>query len=124
MSKNKNSQIKGKSGIKSLGLTKLSYNEQAIGKMGQNFVISFQYLDRNQGQDFDDWEKDGLLVNMLNTLRDYCKEPIRNQFSDKFKQYGNFPIKSKFRHPVHVPKDVNWASLHITGKACLGRTYL
>lgn len=120
MSKNRNSQIKGKSERKALGLAKVSYNEEALDKLGQNFVVSFQYLDRNQGQDFEDWEKEGLLVNLLNTLRDYCSQPIYKQFGNKFKEYGSFPIKSKFKHPEHVPEDVNWASLHITGRVCLG----
>jgi hypothetical protein len=121
MSRNKNSQIKNKSELKNLGeLSRVSYNEQAIAKLGQNFVVSFQYLDRNQGQTFEDWSNEGLLVNMLNTLRDYCNEPLYKQLGDKFTPYGDFPPKSKFIYPKHVPFGVNWASMHINGKSCLG----
>ena len=124
MSKNKNSQIKGKSEQRNLGLRQAAINEQAIQKLGQNFVISFEYLDRNQGQDFEDWAREGILVNLLNTLRDYCKEPVYKQTGDKFKIYGSFPPRSKFKHPVYVPKDVKWASLHIAGKNCIaGHVY-
>lgn len=120
MSRNKNSQIKGKSNINSLGLKQVSKNEEALEKLGNNFVVSFQYLDRNQGQTFEEWDKEGLLVNMLNTLRDYCGKTMQENKGDKFKEYGYFPPKTNFVHPKHVPQDVSWASLHLSGRVCLG----
>lgn len=65
-------------------------------------------------------EQEGLLVNMLNTLRDYCQKTMEENKSKSFKEYGYFPPKSKFEHPKHVPEDVSWASLHLCGRACLG----
>ena len=124
MSHNKNSAIRGKASQVNLGLKNKALNKEAVEKFNNNFVISFEYLDRNQGQDFEDWNKEGLLVNMLNTLRDYCMKPLQENKGDKFKVYGAFPPKSKFKHPKHVPKDADWASLHINGKACLaGHVY-
>ena len=124
MSHNKSSAIKGKSNQKNLGLKNKALNEEAIRKLNNNFVISFQYLDKNQGQDFEDWNKEGLLVNMLNTLKEYCMKPLQESKGENFKVYGTFPPKSKFKHPKHVPKDANWASLHINGKVCLaGHVY-
>lgn len=120
MSRNKISQIKGKSNIKALGLKQASINEDAISKWKEKLVISFQYLDRNQGQTFEDWEKEGLLINMLNTLRDYCQNTMLENKGPNFKEYGHFPKESKFKHPEHVPKDASWASLHLSGRVCLG----
>lgn len=120
MSPNRKSMLKGKSSQKNLGLKNVALNKDAIEKFGQNFVISFQYLDRNQGQTFEEWEEEGLIVNMLNTIRDYCMKPLQENKGEGFKVYGSFPPKTKFKHPKHVPKDVDWASLHINGRACLG----
>lgn len=117
-------QIKGKASQQNLGLAKKSLNQDAIKKYNNNFIVSFEYLDRNQGQDFEDWDKEGLLVDMLNTLRDYCMKPLQESKGGKFKIYGAFPPQSKFKHPLHVPRDVDWASLHINGKVCLaGHVY-
>ena len=116
----RNSKIKNKSNI-NLGLKKgVSYNEEAISKYEKKFVVSFQYLDRNQGQTFEEWEKEGLLVNMLNTLRDYCQKTMEENKGPKFKEYGSFPPKTAFKHPKHVPHNASWASLHLNGKTCLG----
>ena len=119
MSHNRNSSIKGKSSQINLGLGNKAFNEDALKKYEDNFIVSFKYLDRNQGQDFEDWDREGLLVDMLNTLRDYCMKPLQESKGKNFKVYGGFPPKSKFKHPQHVPKDANWASLHINGKVCL-----
>lgn len=116
----KNSRIKSKS-EKNLGLKKcVSYNEDAMLNYEKKFAISFQYLDRNQGQTFEEWEKEGLLLNLLNTIRDYCQKTMQENKGPSFKEYGNFPPKTEFRHPKHVPKDASWASLHLAGKPCLG----
>ena len=86
----------------------------------KNFRFSFEYLDRSQGQTFADWEKEKLLVKMLETLSCYCKETIIAKQGNSFKEYGEFPSKSGFKHPKHIDKDVNWCALHITGKVVLG----
>ena len=119
MSKNRNTMLKGKSKEFSRGLGKLSLNEEAIEKSKNKFVVSFKDLDRNQGQTFEDWNEDGLLVNMLNTLREYCQKTMQENKSDKFKVYGYFPPKYNFKHTKHIPEDANWACLHITGKNCI-----
>lgn len=121
MVKDKRKSIKGKSKLAKSEIKGLSQNNEAIEKYNKNFVVSFQHLDRNQGQTFEEWNKEKLLVNMLDTIRNYCLKPIHEQFSDKFKAYGDFPPsdKTKFKYPKHVPSDVNWASLHLSGKVCL-----
>lgn len=119
MSSKKN-PIKGKATKRCSELMGVSENSIVNDKIKRNFVVSFEYLDRNQGQTFEDWEQEGLLVNMLNTLRDYCQKTMEENKSKSFKEYGYFPPKSNFKHPKHVPEDVSWASLHLCGKACLG----
>lgn len=117
---NKKGFIQGKSSKKSSELTGISANDTVNEKIKRKFVVSFEYLDRNQGQTFEEWEEAGLLVNLLNTLREYCQKTIEENKGKNFKEYGFFPPDSNFKHPKHVPNDVSWASLHLSGKVCLG----
>jgi hypothetical protein len=96
-----------------------SNNEKAEEKFGENFRISFQYLDEIQGQTFEEWEKEGILADAMRKLREHCRSPLRQQLGANFKEYGPFPNPSDFCHPKHVPHDVNWAALHLTGKRIL-----
>lgn len=114
----KHANLKGKSEL-NRGLKQKSINEDAVKKYYSNFIVSFQFLDREQGQDFEDWEKEGLLLKMLNTLRDYNCKTLQENLGNNFKIYGEFPQHSKFTKPKHVPGDAKWASLHIQGKECL-----
>lgn len=111
----KNQSIKTESLLKGQ-----SDNTECLNKYDENFRFSFEYLDRTQGQNFKDWEKNGNLLKMNETLLEYCKEPIRKKMGKKFKEYGEFPINSGFIPPVYIEDDVNWSALHITGKVVLG----
>ena len=87
-----------------------------------NFKVSFQYIDSSQkfGSAFRDWQKEGLLSKMMETLAGYCCRPLKEQVDNsKFTIYGDFPPKDKtmFEYPVHVPEDAKWARIHITGPA-------
>lgn len=97
-----------------------SKSEPANKKYEENFRISFQDLDEVQGQSFEEWEKDGILADAMKKIREYCRAPLRKQMGSNFKEYGAFPEPSDFSHPSHIPNDVNWASLHITGRRVLG----
>jgi len=115
--KNRNKGIKS-SEIKS-AIRGLSNNEITNQKAKELFTVNFKDLDVNQGQTFLEWEKEGLLAPMLDRIKEYCKMPLSKNLGDRFKSYGSFPPKSNFKHPKHVPNDVNWASLHIKGRVCI-----
>lgn len=95
----------------------------SIKEEDQNhFVISFKHLDKNQGQTFHEWERDGILAQALNTLSNYCHDTLQNQcFTENFKSYGNFPPsnKTEYYFPQHVPLDAEWAAMHVNGRQCL-----
>ena len=97
-----------------------SLNNNSLNKFDENFRFSFQFLDRTQGQSLEEWNENGNLLKMNQTLLAYCNEPIKKQFNRNFKEYGEFPKKSGFTPPKYIDDDVNWASLHITGKVVLG----
>lgn len=113
-------KIKGKSRLKKKEISGKSRNEEALEKIDRKFTVSFKDLDKRQGQTFEDWNEEGLLVNMLNTLLEYCKKTMQECKGEKFKAYGSFPPRTNFKHPAYIPQDVNWASLHLNSRACLG----
>ncbi len=89
-----------------------------------NFKVSLQYIDTSQkfGSSFKDWQKEGLLSKMMETLAGYCSRPLMEQVDKiKFTIYGDFPPqdKTKFKYPEHVPEDANWARIHVNGRAII-----
>lgn len=89
-----------------------------------NFKVSFQYIDTSQkfGSTFKDWQRNGLLSKMMETLAGYCCRPLVEQVDKvKFTIYGDFPSqdKTKFKYPDHVPEDAKWGRIHITGPAII-----
>lgn len=82
-----------------------------------DFLLSFKYLDRNQGQTLCEWEADGILAAGIDTLRNYCCSSLTSQLiGKKFTTYDGFPPDSGFNYPEHVPKDVIWGRIHVNGK--------
>lgn len=94
--------------------------------------FNFSYLDTNQlGQNFIDWDTtsgNSKLVKLIDKLKEYTRQPLsfwKNQKIGKGKQggrgkrqhcleiYGDFPSKSAFTHPNHVPEDVLWGRFRI-----------
>ncbi len=85
-------------------------------------MLSFRDFDRNQGQNFEDWEEDKILALALNKLREICQlTRVQATSQQIIKQYSkvDFPPNSAFEHPKHVLPDVVWCSLHIQGKECI-----
>lgn len=85
------------------------------------FLLSFKYLDKNQGQSFSLWERENILAKALETLSGYCKKTLQSQYSKSFTLYGDFPPKNKtdYQFPKHVPRDAKWARIHVQGKECI-----
>ncbi|MBO4544791.1 MAG: hypothetical protein J5773_03300 [Verrucomicrobia bacterium] len=96
--------------------------KQKISVKEENFCISFEYFDSGQkyASSFKDWQKEGWLSKMLETLAGFCKRPLQEQFDGyKFKAYDSFPPKEKtmFERPKNIPLDAHWARIHILNKA-------
>ncbi len=85
-------------------------------------VFSLRQFDRNQGQGFEEWEKEGLLAAMIEKLSGISQLTVGQVISQQIiKPYTkvDFPPNSAFIHPKHVPEGINWASMHIQGKECV-----
>lgn len=47
------------------GVSESSSAKAAEQKLEEDFLISFKYLDREQGQTLEEWEKEGILARAL-----------------------------------------------------------
>lgn len=96
--------------------------ETRHGRKEPLIVLSLRDFDRNQGQDFEEWEKEKLLALAISKLREVCNlsriEAVTQHIIKEYPQ-GVFPTKSEFEHPNHVPPDIAWCSMHIQGKECV-----
>ena len=80
-------------------------------------VFSFKDFDINQGQSFEDWQKDCILSNLLTRLREISSYSIEDAIrSQIIKPYDTFPPKTDFYHPRHIPEGVRWSTVSIKGK--------
>lgn len=85
-------------------------------------VFSFKDFDRNQGQNFEEWQEEKLLALAINKLLGICQMTVGQATAQQIiKTYTkvDFPPESGFEHPKHIPSDVTWCSMHIQGKECV-----
>jgi hypothetical protein len=98
----------------------LGNRELQQGNKKPRIVLSFKDFDRNQGQDFQEWEEEKLLALAISKLREVCQLTVGEAFAqDIITQYKSFPPNSNFTHPKHILPDVKWCSMHIQGKECV-----
>ena len=87
------------------------------GKPPRFVVFSLKDFDINQGQSFEEWEKNKILSNLLTRLREICVHTIESALSNKIiTVYDSFPANTEFKHPKHIPEAVRWGTIHINGK--------
>jgi hypothetical protein len=72
--------------------------------------FNFSYFDvQAAGQDFCDWTPQQL-HKLLDKLKAYCQSPLDFWRSEKvLVVYGDFPKKTDFTEPKHIPHQVLWA---------------
>ena len=97
---------------------------ESVSNKFTNIAFNFQFFDKSQsaGQDFSGWTH-GQLVNLLEKLKWYCSEtmehwkiePIGHGSGHVLDIYGNFPSKSDFIHPRHVPINARWGRFRLEG---------
>lgn len=90
--------------------------------------FNFSFFDSTQeaGQDFTDWDHNSL-TKLLDKLKYYSKENLEYWRHSRcgaggltvFENYKSFPKKSKFKHPKHVPHNVEWVRFRLEQKVRL-----
>ncbi|MDD2424284.1 MAG: hypothetical protein PHG34_08760 [Candidatus Cloacimonetes bacterium] len=81
-------------------------------------VFGLKFLDRSQGQDFQDWEANKILSKALDRISGLCSMTLQQAISSQIVTiYGNgLPPNSRFKIPQNLPDDTEWASIRIQGK--------
>lgn len=84
--------------------------------------FNLSYFDNSQdaGQDFSDWTHEQVLK-LLQKLQAYSKEtlthwtkcPIGKGKGHVLEIYGDFPNKSDFSHPKHIPHQAMWGRFRL-----------
>lgn len=98
------------------GISSSETAQIAEQKISEDFLISFKYLDRNQGQTLEEWQKEKILARAIEALRHYYCNTLASHLGNGLTIYNMFPVNSGFIRPYHVPEDAKWARIHITGK--------
>jgi len=108
--------------LKFLASLELPSLEDENNDLTKRCKINFSYFDSSQeaGQTFGDWTHDQL-IDLLGKLKAYTKEPLdywRNQRAGNsglnvFETYRNFPNKSAFVHPKHIPHQAQWGRFRL-----------
>jgi len=87
-------------------------------KKSELLVFGLKFLDRSQGQDFEDWEANVILSKALNRVSGLCSMTLQQAITSQLiKIYGiGLPVNSRFKIPNNLPDDTEWASIRIQGK--------
>jgi hypothetical protein len=115
---------KGKNRLTHLAQSENPVRGQAAGVDVRAFpphlCLSFAVFDPTQGQTFEHWSENGLLLKAMHRWREQCRKSIKECLQEKrFSLYGRFPAMSEFKHPHHIPPDAEWASMHLQGEPCV-----
>lgn len=91
-------------------------SKPAKGPKKRTITFSWIKFDSNQGQSTSNWEKEGLLSQLIERMRQIgmyeTPQVLSNQIIKQYTKVG-FPPESKFKKPQHV-SPVYWAVIHIT----------
>ncbi len=80
-------------------------------------AFSLKDFDITQGQTFEEWEREAILSKLMKRLREISAHTVESVLSNKIiTLYHEFPPKSEFKHPKHIPIAVKWGTFHINGK--------
>ena len=87
--------------------------------------FNFSYFDCNQepAADIATWDESNL-QELFNKLKHYSQQALSHWQQERIgsgkthvlEVYGSFPRRSQFRHPQHVPSDVDWARFRLDEK--------
>jgi hypothetical protein len=82
-------------------------------------LFSLRNFDITQGQNFNDWEQEGLLSSAMELLKAHSDKTIPEAEKNKLKIYndlnGSMPKGSEFKFPATIKEKPLWASLRLGG---------
>ena len=102
-------------------LTTLAENFNTFEERKRHLAFNFQFLTTGEGygQSLEDWNKEGLLLDLNEKVKEFSKKTKSELLKDKtLAVYKEFPNNSHFKYPKSIPNSsqVEWARLTITGR--------
>lgn len=96
--------------------------ETSIEQIKGLLSFNFKYLDSTQGQKFSELSPEQF-EKLIDKLKWYSNENrshweserIGNKTGRVLTVYNEFPRKTEFRHPSHIPADVKWSRFRLEG---------
>lgn len=96
--------------------------ETSVKQIKGLLSFSFKYLDSTQGQNFSELSPEQF-AKLIEKLKWYSGESrshweaerIGNKNGRVLTVYDEFPRKTEFSHPAHVPADVKWSRFRLEG---------
>jgi hypothetical protein len=87
-------------------------------KRSDFLVFGLKYLDRSQGQDFQDWEANEILSKALDRISGLCSMTLQQAITSQIVTIYDktLPPNSRFKIPNNLPDDTEWASIRIQGR--------
>lgn len=82
------------------------------------FNFKFYSFGEKQGESFEEWQREEILADLNNKLKDYCSKSKVELINDSILElYNKYPSDSEFDLPkVLEGIDVQWARMSITGR--------
>ena len=109
-----------KNSVKAEYLKELEAHDSSLFDTLNNIVFNFKFFisGKDYGQSFDDWQKDGILSELNNKLKDFSGKTISDLFTDRTLEiYSNYQHDSGFKIPYVLKSiDIEWAGLSLTGR--------
>lgn len=82
------------------------------------FNFKFYSFGEKQGESFEEWQREEILADLNNKLKDYCSKSKVELINDSILElYNKYPSDSEFDLPKALEGiDVQWARMSITGR--------
>ena len=91
---------------------------QIDGVFDRHIVFSFKYFTSDDGQSFEDWERENILSDLNNKLKNFSSKSKIELLRDKTLEiYEAYPKGSKFSQPKNLMfSGIKWARFRVTGQ--------
>lgn len=101
-------------------LKQIAENNEFINNQKDYLNFNFKYYayGENEGESFEEWEKEQILADLNNKLKIFSEKKKKELISDgTLEIFRNYPLDSNFSCPVALSgRSISWARLRITGK--------
>ena len=109
-----------KNNLKQSYIEAVSHQSDFIYETTYNIAFNFKFFQsgKDSGQSFEEWEREKILADLNNKLRDFSGKTKEDMLRDMTLEiYNQYPLGSEFREPPALKSaNIKWARFRITGR--------